>query len=135
MSQNWNEIIVLMFNYYYFYKDKMASKTLLFLLGLTIIAVAYGAYFEAEEDGDEELTYEDFQEHFEMEKRGSKGRRKIGSELCQCIVIAVNLFLKINLINNQRNELIQPYITNASYDESHLTKQEDSLKPPSKLEK
>ena len=62
----------------------MASKTLLFLLGLTIIAVAYGAYYEGEEDN-EDLTYEDFQEHFEMEKRGSKGRKKIGRKSCQCI--------------------------------------------------
>ena len=63
--------------------DTMASKTLLLLLGLTIIAVAYGYPFEEEteleEVDDDTLTYEDFQEHFEMEKRGSKGR-KIGSE-------------------------------------------------------
>ena len=64
--------------------DKMASKTLLFLLGLMVIAVAYGAVLEAEEEefefeDEEQLTYEDFQDHF-MEKRGAK----IGSKFWQC---------------------------------------------------
>ena len=55
----------------------MASKTLLFLLGLTIFAVAYGAWLEEETalDTDDLLTYEELAEHFETEKRGS---RKIG---------------------------------------------------------
>ena len=41
-----------------------------------VIAVAYGAVLEAEEEefefeDEEQLTYEDFQDHF-MEKRGAK---------------------------------------------------------------
>ncbi len=51
--------------------SKMASKTILFLLGLTIIAVAYGVYLEEEDDT--ELAIEDLQEFFTpMEKRGPK---------------------------------------------------------------
>ena len=52
----------------------MASKAILFLLGLTIIAVAY----VSAEVEDETLTVEDFEEYFntmQMEKRGGK---KIG---------------------------------------------------------
>ena len=48
----------------------MASKTILFLLGLTIIAVAYGAYVE---EDDTEIAVEDLLEYFSpMEKRGPK---------------------------------------------------------------
>ncbi|WP_411022898.1 hypothetical protein, partial [Salmonella sp. s51228] len=51
-------------------RQNMASKTLLFLLGLTIIAVAYGAW----EEETEELTQEDLQQFFmPMEKRGKVG--------------------------------------------------------------
>ncbi len=51
--------------------NKMASKTILLLLGLTIIAVAYGAYVEEEEDA--EILVEDLLEYFSpMEKRGPK---------------------------------------------------------------
>ena len=53
----------------------MASKTILFLLALTIIAVAYATEEVEEEVG---LSFEDFEEYFntlQMEKRGSK---KIG---------------------------------------------------------
>ncbi len=65
----------------------MASKTILFLLGLTIIAVAYGVFLE--EDEDTELAVEDFQEYFSpMEKRGPK--TKIGCKLN----ISINKFLK-----------------------------------------
>ncbi len=54
----------------------MASKTLLFLLGLTIIAVAYGAWVEGQDES-EELTVEELQEYFSpMEKRGPKVGRK-----------------------------------------------------------
>ena len=51
----------------------MASKTLLFLLGLTIIAVAYGEFLGEEVDESEDLTVEELQEYFTpMEKRGPK---------------------------------------------------------------
>ena len=53
----------------------MASKTILLLLGLTIIAVAYAS---AETEAEEGLSLEDFEEYFDslqMEKRGGK---KIG---------------------------------------------------------
>ena len=57
----------------------MASKALLILLGLTIITVAYGAYLadegEQELDTTDLLDYEDFVDHFSMEKRGGN---KIG---------------------------------------------------------
>ena len=62
----------------------MAFKTLLILVGLTVIAVVYGAYFEDEVeqelDTTDLLTYEDFEDHFNMEKRGMKIGRKF-SEL------------------------------------------------------
>ena len=65
----------------------MASKTLLFVLGLTVIAVAYASWPEdrtQELDEDEQLYTEDFEEYFtaqQVEKRGSK---KIGSKLFAC---------------------------------------------------
>ena len=58
----------------------MASKTILLLLGLTIIAVAYGAYIEQEEE-DTGISLADLEEYFnemQMEKRGGK---KIGRKL------------------------------------------------------
>ena len=65
----------------------MASKTLLFLLGLTIIAVAYGAWLGEEVDESEELTVEDLQEYFSpMEKRGGK---KIGCKFIYFILISL----------------------------------------------
>uniref|UniRef100_UPI00397EC4C0 hypothetical protein n=1 Tax=Salmonella sp. s51228 TaxID=3159652 RepID=UPI00397EC4C0 len=53
------------------HRPKMASKTLLFILGLTLIAVAYGAWTE---EDTEELTQEDFEQFLTpVEKRGKVG--------------------------------------------------------------
>ena len=58
----------------------MASKTILFLLGLTIIAVAY-ATAEVEEDEGEGLAYEDFEEYFNSLQMAKRGGKKIGRKL------------------------------------------------------
>ena len=72
-TKQYTEMLII---YYLFsYRNKMASKTILFLLGLTIIAVAYATAEVEEEEG---LSFEDFEEYFntlQMEKRGGK---KIG---------------------------------------------------------
>ena len=73
----------------------MASKTLLFLLGLTIIAVAYGAWLGEEVDESEELTVEDLQEYFSpIEKRGSKSKvgRKVIFFISPLKYIHIRLF-------------------------------------------
>ena len=57
----------------------MASKTILFLLGLTIIAVAY-ATAELEED-DDKLYTEDFEEYFNTLQMAKRGGKKIGRKL------------------------------------------------------
>ena len=62
----------------------MASKALLVIFAMTLIAVAFTA--QLEEDLSEDLTVEDFQDYFQamqMEKRGSK----VGSKFIKIIWI------------------------------------------------
>ena len=60
----------------------MASKTILLLLGLTIIAVAYGLpLLEQEEEENTALSFEDFEEYFEQMQMEKRGGKKIGRKL------------------------------------------------------
>ena len=54
----------------------MASKTILLLLGLTIIAVAYAS---AETEAEEGLSLEDFEEYFDSLQMAKRGGKKIGT--------------------------------------------------------
>ena len=59
----------------------MASKTLLIIVCLALIAVAYGAYIaEFKEDDDLSPTVEELEEYFNLRTMEKRGRKKFGGK-------------------------------------------------------
>ena len=77
---------------------RMASKTLIIILAMALIAVTFAASLEFE---DEEIEVEDLQEFFQMEtmeKRGSK----VGSKCSHVLVIECLQYCKSSIISHNR---------------------------------
>ena len=60
----------------------MASKTILIIMCLALIAIAYGSYIaDFKEDDDLAPTVEELEEYFNFRTMEKRGRKKFGGKL------------------------------------------------------